>query len=85
MCNKETLDVASPLISVLIDETIPSDIIPRIQYNDTIESLKYDQGCWTAKLKNVRAGLIKFYIIIDQFKKEFQISLNSGFEEDDLF
>lgn len=85
MCNKEMLDIASPVISLLIDEDIPTDIIPRIKYDDTIESLKFDQGCWTATLKHVKAGIVKFSVIINQFKKEFQVTLNSGFEEDDLF
>ena len=85
MCNKATLDISSPIISLLIDEPIPSDVTPRIKYGDITEALKFDQGCWTATLKRVRAGELKFNVIIDQYKTELSVVLNSGFEEEDMF
>lgn len=85
MCNKATLDISSPIISLLIDEPIPSDVTPRIKYGDITEALKFDHGCWTATLKRVRAGELKFNVIIDQYKTELSVVLNSGFEEEDMF
>ena len=81
---KSELDIADPTISFIIDD-LDDTIVPKIKYNGIISSLEYSKGSWNARLKSVSAGTIHIDLLLGSFTEEYNITIKSGIDEEDLF
>lgn len=81
---KSELDIADPTISFIIDD-LDDTIVPKIKYNGIISSLEYSKGSWNARLKSVSAGAIHIDLLLGSFTEEYNITIKSGIDEEDLF